>query len=98
MPPKGVPTIVLEGLHFPNLPGARCATGISPEASRIPPDWFYAEEVKYVRIRKRAKAFCGPCPVRKECLQWALQNDEQWGVWGGLDTRERRKLLKRRAR
>jgi WhiB family redox-sensing transcriptional regulator len=31
-----------------------------------------------------------PCPVRAECLQYALEHDERFGIWGGLSERERR--------
>lgn len=41
-----------------------------------------------------AKRLCGQCPVRHECLTWALDNDEEWGIWGGLDPRERRTLTR----
>lgn len=41
-----------------------------------------------------AKAICGRCPVREECLEYGLT--ENFGVWGGLSVRERRRL--RRAR
>ena len=43
-----------------------------------------------------AKAVCGACPVRAECLAEALDNKIEWGVWGGLTERERRALLRRR--
>lgn len=39
-----------------------------------------------------AKRICEPCPVRAECLAFALERDEEWGVWGGLDPDERRAL------
>lgn len=35
------------------------------------------------------------CPVREECLAYALANGEQGGVWGGMDDHERRKLLEK---
>ena len=44
----------------------------------------------------RAKLVCGGCPVRTECLAEALDNQMEWGVWGGMTERERRALLKRR--
>jgi WhiB family transcriptional regulator, redox-sensing transcriptional regulator len=44
----------------------------------------------------KAKAVCGACPVRAECLAEALDNKVEWGVWGGLTERERRALLRRR--
>jgi WhiB family redox-sensing transcriptional regulator len=44
-----------------------------------------------------AKAVCRGCPVREECLRWALENGQDAGVWGGLGETERR-ALKRRSR
>lgn len=44
---------------------------------------------------REAKRVCQRCPVRGECLEYALANDERFGVWGGLSERERRKLKKR---
>lgn len=38
------------------------------------------------RIRKkRAVAICRACTVRKECFNYAKQNDERYGIWGGID-------------
>lgn len=31
-----------------------------------------------------AQAICGRCPVRSQCLQLALQENLEWGVWGGV--------------
>jgi len=53
-------------------------------------DIFFSEEEEQV---KNAKRVCGACPVRKECLQWALDNKEIWGVWGGSDEYELRVVL-----
>ncbi|WP_172653034.1 WhiB family transcriptional regulator [Rhodococcus opacus] len=38
-----------------------------------------------------ARRMCGLCPVRRDCLQYALDYSEQHGIWGGLDAIERRK-------
>jgi WhiB family redox-sensing transcriptional regulator len=43
-----------------------------------------------------AKAICQACPVRADCLEWALVTCQDAGVWGGLDEEERRVI--RRAR
>lgn len=43
---------------------------------------------------REAKKICLDCPVRAECLEYALANEERFGVWGGLSERERRKLKK----
>jgi WhiB family redox-sensing transcriptional regulator len=45
---------------------------------------------------KRAKAFCKVCPVRVECLEFAIEHDERFGVWGGKSERERRAIRKQR--
>jgi WhiB family redox-sensing transcriptional regulator len=46
--------------------------------------------------QNRAKAICGGCVVRTECLADALDSRIEFGVWGGMTERERRALLKRR--
>lgn len=55
-------------------------------------------DVLFVRgaEQNRAKQLCGGCPVRSECLAEALDNQIEWGVWGGMTERERRALLRRR--
>lgn len=40
-----------------------------------------------------AKEVCALCPVQPQCLRHALRRGEPAGVWGGLDPRERRRLL-----
>lgn len=39
----------------------------------------------------KAVAMCRACPVRRECLQWAIDTNQQFGVWGGLTPNQRRK-------
>jgi WhiB family transcriptional regulator, redox-sensing transcriptional regulator len=46
--------------------------------------------------QNRAKAVCLGCQVRTECLADALDNQVEFGVWGGMTERERRALLRRR--
>ena len=50
-----------------------------------------------IRERK-AKAVCGECPVRTECLNYALSRPEKYGVWGGLNEEERAAERRRRMR
>lgn len=45
-----------------------------------------------------AKAICALCPVTAECLAYALERDERFGVWGGFSERERRQLTRHRPR
>ncbi|MEU6277041.1 WhiB family transcriptional regulator [Streptomyces populi] len=47
---------------------------------------------------QEAKAVCAGCPVREECLRWALDTDQTVGVWGGTSEAERRALARRRSR
>ncbi|MEV8093171.1 WhiB family transcriptional regulator [Kitasatospora sp. NPDC085879] len=39
-----------------------------------------------------AKRVCTRCPVRGQCLEYALAADERYGIWGGLTEDERRAL------
>ncbi len=45
-----------------------------------------------------AKAVCRRCSVTEACLEWALDNGQDSGVWGGMSEDERRSLKRRRAR
>ena len=56
------------------------------------PEAFFPEKGGSTRD---AKKICTGCEVRSECLEYALSNDERFGIWGGLSERERRKLRKR---
>lgn len=42
---------------------------------------------------KAAKSICEQCPLRRECLELAMDNKERWGVWGGTDHMTRRIAL-----
>lgn len=53
------------------------------------PDSFFPEKGGSTRD---AKSVCRQCFVRNECLDWALEHGEPFGVWGGLSERERRRL------
>ncbi|MEC3992047.1 WhiB family transcriptional regulator [Actinacidiphila sp. DG2A-62] len=47
---------------------------------------------------EEAKSVCRRCPVMDQCLQWALENGQEHGVWGGLSEDERRSMRRRAAR
>ncbi len=55
------------------------------------PEAFFPEKGGSTR---EAKKVCLTCDVRQDCLEYALENDERFGIWGGLSERERRKLKK----
>ena len=43
-----------------------------------------------------AQRICSECPVKGPCLEYALDNRVDHGVWGGTSERERRRILRRR--
>ncbi len=44
---------------------------------------------------RKGKQVCGTCPVRTECLAFALESRQKYGIWGGLTGEERRAYLRR---
>ena len=57
------------------------------------PEAFFPEKGGSTR---EAKKVCLGCEVRSECLEYALNNKEQFGIWGGTSERERRRLRRER--
>jgi WhiB family redox-sensing transcriptional regulator len=53
------------------------------------PEAFFPEKGGSTR---EAKKVCRSCEVRAECLEYALEHDERFGIWGGLSERERRRM------
>lgn len=60
----------------------------------VDPDLFFPERGAST---KEAKAVCRGCVVREDCLEYALQNGEKFGIWGGMSERERRRIRRARA-
>jgi WhiB family redox-sensing transcriptional regulator len=58
-----------------------------------PPTTFFPSDGVGV---DRARKICATCPVKAQCLDYALENRIDHGVWGGTSERERRRILKRR--
>lgn len=59
----------------------------------LDPDIFYPASDEEA---EPAKAVCGTCAVRQQCLEFALANREREGVWGGATEKERRRILRQR--
>ncbi len=53
------------------------------------PEAFFPEKGGSTRDAKR---ICTSCEVRSQCLEYALERDERFGIWGGMSERERRRL------
>jgi WhiB family transcriptional regulator, redox-sensing transcriptional regulator len=80
------------------IPGVRSAADDNQLAwqsdalcAQTDPEAFFPEKGGSTRD---AKKICSGCEVRGECLEYALANDERFGIWGGLSERERRRLKK----
>jgi WhiB family redox-sensing transcriptional regulator len=58
----------------------------------FPPAYVERKDQKEER-EQRAKAICATCPVRRPCLDYAIEIREPHGIWGGLNELERRQLL-----
>ncbi len=57
------------------------------------PSTFFPSDGVGVEIARR---ICIDCPVRSQCLEYALIYRIDHGVWGGTSERERRRILRRR--
>ena len=69
------------------------ASPVIPPCQVTDPDLWFRDEnfTNYTAARK----FCERCPVRELCLDYALENKEEFGMWGGKSPKERLKLWDR---
>lgn len=67
-----------------------------PQASLFFPPVMTERKEERLRREAKAKAVCKPCPVAKECLEYALRIQEPHGIWGGLNEAERKQILIKR--
>ena len=74
----------------PDSPTAWMAEG---NCRLYPPAVFFPSDGVGV---DRARKICRDCPVSSRCLEYALDERIEHGVWGGCSERERRRILKRR--
>ncbi len=58
-----------------------------------PPETFFPSDGVGVEVAKR---ICATCAVSEPCLEYALENRIDHGVWGGASERQRRRILKAR--
>ncbi len=77
------------------LSGGGASWRLEALCAETDPEAFFPEKGGSTREAKRV---CAGCPVRMQCLEFALAGDERFGIWGGLSERERRRVrLQRRA-
>lgn len=65
----------------------RAACG--PESGHDPNLWFPEDRGRGQELYEEPRAICAGCPVREECLAYAIETQEPYGMWGGLTPRER---------
>jgi WhiB family transcriptional regulator, redox-sensing transcriptional regulator len=61
--------------------------------TNVPPSRFFPSDGAGVEL---ARKICAECPVKEPCLEHALEERIDHGVWGGCSERERRRILKQR--
>jgi len=88
IPRRDLPSLLANGTRTLHL--------ISPEpwtvdalCAQTDPEAFFPEKGGSTR---EAKAVCARCTVSAECLTYALDHEERFGIWGGVSERDRRKL------
>jgi WhiB family redox-sensing transcriptional regulator len=93
--------MVQESANRAGLTGSSGAAGPVPgegwviyaKCTDIPRTTFFPRERVGVMVAKRV---CASCPVRGQCLEYALANRIAHGVWGGASEQERRRMLRHR--
>ena len=99
---KQAPTSSTSSNTFSTGPIIQLISGESVELSwqeralcaQTDPEAFFPEKGGSTREAKRV---CSSCEVKVDCLEYALENDERFGIWGGLSERERRRLKRAQA-
>lgn len=79
----------------------RAAKELDPECTHFPEifwpeDWGFKNHggvpEHYFDAVRVAKQYCGRCPIREQCLEYALEAGENFGVWGGMTAQERKQI------
>ena len=77
---------------------ARVLADVGETPCQSAPDAFFPEDADNTMVeaeqRRIAKALCSECPIKAECLAYALAVNEQFGIWGGMTLYQRRELAR----
>jgi len=92
--PKKLPTDFPRPREYVSMDWRGEAACSSPT---VDTSWWFPERSGRPYL-ERALRYCNVCPVKQECLEYALESKEAHGIWGGLTDAERRVELKRRER
>jgi WhiB family redox-sensing transcriptional regulator len=83
------PCSTLSAMHIEAITASDIAWHEQALCAQTGTDFFFPEPGSSAR---EAKRICGMCESRSACLEYALNNDERFGVWGGLSEKERLRL------
>lgn len=65
---------------------------VDPECRQYP-DFFFPEDWTLdegkIQAGRFAKMICGRCPIQEQCLEYAVESREEFGVWGGTTAHQR---------
>jgi len=61
------------------------------QAGQADLSWWFADKHEPGNKLETARRVCQRCPVQSECLQWAIDLPEKFGMWGGLTPKQRRR-------
>ena len=79
-------------MNLPTLPGPWVERALCAQTD---PDLWHQDKPNPA-ANERAKRVCRACPVAAECLTFALDNDERFGIWGAMTADERHEVTKRK--
>ncbi len=66
---------------------------VDGKCRELPPETFFPSDGVGVDVARR---ICAECPVKAPCLEYAMANHIDHGVWGGTSERERRRMARQR--
>lgn len=69
---------------------------IIPPCMNTDPELWFGDKEEGYHYTRTAKQLCNLCPVRLDCLEYALDARELYGIWGGMTPKERMALRGRR--
>lgn len=78
----------------PRAPLAERGWQAEAECRTLPPELFFpaGRTGPAMQLAEAAKAVCARCPVADACLRYALETNQEYGVWGGTSEDERREM------
>jgi WhiB family redox-sensing transcriptional regulator len=68
-----------------------------PACAEVGSDFWFPDKAEDSREIQMAKRLCHSCTHKEECLEWGI-NNEAFGIWGGLTSKERQRIRVKRKR